>query len=138
MPRDRRRGAASTDPEYATAQARSKNRDALNVEIERYLAGGTSAEWVERLNAAEVPCGPIYAINEIFADPQVKHLDMVQDIETPDKRGTLHMVGQPVTLSRTPSRLVAAAARARRAHRGGAARVRLLGCRDRRACARPR
>ena len=94
------------DPRYATAAARSKNRDALNAEIETYLAGGTCAEWVERINAAEVPCGPIYAIDQIYADPQVKHLRMVEDIETPDARGVLHFVGQPVTLKRTPSRLV--------------------------------
>jgi crotonobetainyl-CoA:carnitine CoA-transferase CaiB-like acyl-CoA transferase len=54
-----------------------------------------------------VPCGPIYAINEIYSDPQVKHLRMVEDVETPDARGVLHLVGQPVTLARTPSRLVA-------------------------------
>jgi crotonobetainyl-CoA:carnitine CoA-transferase CaiB-like acyl-CoA transferase len=92
--------------DYATAASRRKNRDRLNAEIERYLADGTSAEWVERLNAAEVPCGPIYAINEIYDDPQVKHLQVVQDLETPDARGVLHLVGQPVTLARTPSRLV--------------------------------
>jgi len=93
-------------PEYATAAARRKNRDALNAEIERRLADGTSAEWVERINAAEVPCGPIYAIDEIYADPQVQHLEMVEDVATPDARGVLHLVGQPVTLGRTPSRLV--------------------------------
>jgi formyl-CoA transferase len=95
------------DPLYATSAVRRQNRDALNAEIERYLADGTSAEWVERINAAEVPCGPIYAINEIYADPQVKHLQMVQDVETPDERGVLHLVGQPMTLARAPSRLVA-------------------------------
>ena len=95
-------------PDYATASARSKNRNALNVEIERYLASGTSAEWVERMSAAEVPCGPIYAINEMFDDPQVQHLDVVGHIETSDERGTLHLLNQPVKLSRTPSRLVAA------------------------------
>jgi crotonobetainyl-CoA:carnitine CoA-transferase CaiB-like acyl-CoA transferase len=95
-------------PDYATAAARSKNRNALNVEIERYLANGTSAEWVKRMSAAEVPCGPIYAVNEVFDDPQVAHLDVVGHIETSDARGTLHLLNQPVTLSRTPSRLVAA------------------------------
>src|ERR1700686_3456325 len=59
-------------PEYASAQTRSKNRDALNAELDRYLAARTSAEWVERLNAAGVPCGPIYAIDQVFADPQVE------------------------------------------------------------------
>ncbi len=99
--------ALMKDPLYATSAVRRQNRDALNAEIEGYLADGTSAEWVERINAAEVPCGPIYAINEIYADPQVKHLQMVQDVETPDARGVLHLVGQPMTLARTPSRLVA-------------------------------
>ena len=94
-------------PEYATSAARRQNRDALNAEIESYLADGTSAEWVERINAAEVPCGPIYAIDQIYADPQVKHLRIVQDVETADERGVLHLVGQPMTLARTPSRLVA-------------------------------
>jgi formyl-CoA transferase len=93
--------------EYATAAARRQNRDALNAEIGSYLGDRTCAEWVERINAAEVPCGPIYAIDEIYADPQVGHLAMVQDVETPDERGVLHLVGQPVTLARTPSRLVA-------------------------------
>ena len=94
-------------PEYATSAARLQHRDALNAEIESYLADGTSAEWVERINAAEVPCGPIYAIDQIYADPQVKHLQIVQDVETADERGVLHLVGQPMTLARTPSRLVA-------------------------------
>jgi crotonobetainyl-CoA:carnitine CoA-transferase CaiB-like acyl-CoA transferase len=93
-------------PEYAKAAGRSKNRDALNAEIETYLADGTCAEWVERLNAAGVPCGPIYSIDQVFSDPQVKHLRVVEDIETADARGVLHLPGQPVRLSRTPSRLV--------------------------------
>jgi formyl-CoA transferase len=96
------------NPDYATAAARSKNRDALNVEIARHLADRTSAEWVDRLNTAGVPCGPIFTIDKVFADPQVQHLGMVQSIDTGDDRGTLHVVGQPVALGRTPSQLVAA------------------------------
>jgi formyl-CoA transferase len=99
--------ALVSHPDYATAAARSKNRDALSVEIEKCLASGTSAEWVERLNEAEVPCGPIYSIDQIYSDPQVEHLQMVQDLPTPDARGVLHLVGQPVALGRTPSKLVA-------------------------------
>jgi crotonobetainyl-CoA:carnitine CoA-transferase CaiB-like acyl-CoA transferase len=94
-------------PEYATAAARSQNRDALNAELERHLQTRTSAEWLERLNDAGVPAGPIHAIDKVFADPQVQHLGIVQEIETPD-RGTLRVVAQPVTLERTPSELVAA------------------------------
>ncbi|MGB5185423.1 MAG: CoA transferase [Xanthobacteraceae bacterium] len=91
-------------PEYKTAEARSKNRDALSPEIDKYLAAATSAEWVERLNKAGVPSGPIYAIDQVFADPQVKHLGIVQSVIMKDK-SKMRLLGQPVGLSRTPSRL---------------------------------
>jgi TatD DNase family protein len=74
----------------------------------RCLADRTSAEWIERLNAAGVPCGMINTIDKVFADPQVAHLGIVQDIDTGDARGNLKVVGQPVSLGRTPSRLAAA------------------------------
>ena len=93
-------------PEYQTAATRSKNRDALNAEIDTYTAGRTSAEWVERFNKAGVPCGPIYAIDQMFADPQVEHIGIAQSVAKKDK-SKMRLVGQPVTLSRTPSRLVA-------------------------------
>jgi crotonobetainyl-CoA:carnitine CoA-transferase CaiB-like acyl-CoA transferase len=93
-------------PDYASSAARSRNRDALNAAIEQRLIARTSAEWIERLNAAGVPCGPINAIDQTFADPQVQHLGVVQTVETAD-RGSLPMVGQPMSLSRTPSRLAA-------------------------------
>jgi formyl-CoA transferase len=91
-------------PDYASARARSENRDALTRDIERHLAAADSRSWVERLNAAGVPCGPIYSIDQVFADPQVEHLGIVQQVASP-VRGTLNVVGQPVTLSRTPSRI---------------------------------
>lgn len=95
-----------TDPAYATASARSKNRDALNAAIEARTVTQTTAEWVDQLNGAGVPCGPIYSIDQTFADPQVKHLRMAQPVETGDGR-EFELVAQPVTLSRTPSRIAA-------------------------------
>jgi formyl-CoA transferase len=92
-------------PEYQNGAARSKNRDVLNAEIDKYLAGRTSADWVERLNNAGVPCGPIYAIDEMFADPQVEYLGIAQSVTRKDK-SKMRLVGQPMTLSRTPSKLV--------------------------------
>jgi formyl-CoA transferase len=89
------------DPAYANAAARSANRDRLNAEIERRLAGRTSREWIDRFNEAGVPSGPIYAIDEVFADPQVEHLGIAQPL------GGTRVVGQPVELSRTPSRAAA-------------------------------
>jgi len=91
-------------PEYKTSEARSKNRDALGAEIDNYLAARTSADWVERLNKASVPCGPIYSIDRVFADPQVQHLGIVQGVTMTDN-SKMRLIGQPVGLSRTPSRL---------------------------------
>jgi crotonobetainyl-CoA:carnitine CoA-transferase CaiB-like acyl-CoA transferase len=93
-------------PDYASAANRSKNRDALNAEIDQSMVKRTSADWVERFNKAGVPCGPIYAIDQVFADPQVKHVGMAQPVKTRDKTA-MTLVGQPVSLSRTPSQLVA-------------------------------
>jgi formyl-CoA transferase len=96
------------NPDYKTGALRSKNRKAVNAEIDTYLTGKTSAEWVDILNKAGVPCGPIYSVDQTFADPQVRHLQMDWAIDTGDDRGTLHVVGEPMTLSRTPTRLAAA------------------------------
>jgi formyl-CoA transferase len=92
-------------PEYQSSASRSQNRKALNAEIDEFTATRTSADWVERFNKAGVPCGPIYSIDQVYADPQVEHLGMAQPVKLKDK--TIRMAGQPMALSRTPSRLVA-------------------------------
>ena len=92
------------NPDYATGRARSANRDALNAEIEQRLGGVTSADLIDRLNKAGVPCGPIYAIDEVFADPQVQHLGIAQEVTKRDGK-SMRVVGQPFKLSRTPSRM---------------------------------
>jgi len=94
------------NPDYATAPARSKNRDALNAEIGRHTATKSTEHWVTELNAAGVPCGPIYAIDQMFEDPQVKHLGMAQKVPSDDGRD-ITLVGQPFKLSRTPSKMAA-------------------------------
>ena len=93
-------------PDYATAPARSKNRNALNAEIEKRTVTKSTETWVRELNDAGVPCGPIYAIDQMFEDAQVKHLGIAQDVPNDEDRH-IRLVGQPVTLSRTPSRMVA-------------------------------
>ncbi len=92
--------------EYKTSAARSKNRDKLNAEIDQALARGTSAEWIAALNKAGVPCGPINTIDAVFADPQVRHLGMARDVKAKDGHA-FQVVGQPISLSRTPSQIVA-------------------------------
>src|SRR5271163_587089 len=91
-------------PDYKTGRARSDNRKALNAAIEAITKNHSSAEWIDRLNKAGVPSGPIYKMDEVFADPQVKHLGIAQKVHH-KQLGDIELVGQAVTLSRTPSRL---------------------------------
>ncbi|MBM3534545.1 MAG: CoA transferase [Alphaproteobacteria bacterium] len=92
-----------TNKDYATATERSKNRHALNAEIERRLQDEDSDSIIERLNVAGVPCGRINNIDEVFADPQVRHLEPYDEIDA--KKGPkTKFLAQPVRLSRTPSK----------------------------------
>jgi crotonobetainyl-CoA:carnitine CoA-transferase CaiB-like acyl-CoA transferase len=94
------------DERYATSASRSTHRDALNAALEETTRSNTTAHWVAALNAAGVPSGPIYKVDEMFADPQVQHLGIAQKLNG-GNRGEVAYVGQPITLSRTPSAIVA-------------------------------
>jgi formyl-CoA transferase len=97
------------DPRFATGADRSRHRDVLNALIEEKLRDVTMAEAVERLNQAGVAAGPIYRIDQTFADPHVQQLThLVQEVESP-KLGRLKLLGIPYTLSRTPGQVVSAA-----------------------------
>jgi formyl-CoA transferase len=85
------------DERFATGRARHANKAALNAELGRFVARRTVAEWVEDLNAAGIPCGPVYAIDAMFADPQVEHLGMARTIHD-DDQGDITLVGQGFTL----------------------------------------
>ena len=97
-----------THPDYSDFRARHKNRVALVKLLEEKTRQRTSAEWVEALNKAGVPCGPIYRMNEVFADPQVKHLGMAKPVKHP-VMGDIEIVNQGVRLSRTPYEVRSAA-----------------------------
>ena len=92
------------NPAYAEPADRSSNRDALNAELAAILRRGSSAHWIELLNQAGVPCGPINTIDQVFADPQVRHLGLAQGVRS-HERGDVELVGQPIIMSRTPSRI---------------------------------
>jgi crotonobetainyl-CoA:carnitine CoA-transferase CaiB-like acyl-CoA transferase len=62
------------DPEFSIEQLRVKNRERLNDEIQTLLATNTVSHWVEALNRAGVPCGPVYSVPQMFDDPQVQQL----------------------------------------------------------------
>jgi crotonobetainyl-CoA:carnitine CoA-transferase CaiB-like acyl-CoA transferase len=66
-----------------------------------------SAQWLELLEQQGVPAGPIYNLDEVFADPQVRHLGIAVPLHHP-KRGDIRVVGQPINLSRTAARVVSA------------------------------
>ena len=94
----------ASSPDYATAELRSQNRAALNAAIAERTKAFDSASLVARLNEAGVPCGPIYTMDQVFADPQVQHLGLAAAV--PDGQGgSRTLVASPVTLSRTPSRM---------------------------------
>jgi formyl-CoA transferase len=93
--------AIAKDERFKTAAGRLENRDALNTALQEHLDVRSSAEWVEMLNDAGVPCGPIYSIDQVFADPQVQHLEMIRRVSNP-AIGEFDIVGNCVHLSADP------------------------------------
>ena len=87
---------------------RSVNRDWLNAEIEKRLVHDTSDYWIDKLNAEGVACGRINNVKEVFEEPQVKHLGILKKV-TSAHLGEQVLMGQPVTLARTPSTIARAA-----------------------------
>ena len=93
-----------TDERFRSPGVRSKNRDAMNAEIEAITVGRSSEAWIKAFNDAGVPAGYIYSIDEVFNDPQVKHLQMASPVHHPEL-GDISLVAQPVTLSDAPFRI---------------------------------
>jgi formyl-CoA transferase len=85
------------DPRFATNQARMANRDALEDVMNAVLKTKTTDDWVEVLEAAGVPCGPVYDYAQMFADPQVRHRGLVQYASDPELGEVPHI--------RTPVRI---------------------------------
>jgi crotonobetainyl-CoA:carnitine CoA-transferase CaiB-like acyl-CoA transferase len=92
------------DPRFDSPAKRSANRAELNALIAERLRTRTTAEWVEALNEAGVPCGPVYRMDEVFADPQVEHLAMTEPVQHPALgrleilRNAVRMTGAPATV----------------------------------------
>ncbi len=94
------------DERFADQYKRDENREALSAAIAEVAKTWTSSELVENLVEAGVPSGPANRIDEVFADPQVKHLGIAENIETLPF-GPTRLVGQPYALTRTPARMAA-------------------------------
>src|SRR3954447_95175 len=92
------------DDRFKTGELRAKNRTALNALMNEELAKRTSADWIEALNKIGVPTGPIYKMDQVFADPQVQHLQAAAEVNHP-RLGKFKILNQAIKLSRTPASL---------------------------------
>ena len=92
------------DQRFTDGAARSDHRDALNAAIENRTQTYTSEDLIDLLNTAGVPCGPIYSVDKVFQDAQVRHLGMAQPVHHPEL-GDVELVAQPFTLSRHGNKL---------------------------------
>jgi crotonobetainyl-CoA:carnitine CoA-transferase CaiB-like acyl-CoA transferase len=95
-------GALLDDERFASDDARKANRAEFNAECEARLAELSMEECVERLVALDIPVGPVYSVDQVFADPQVEHLALYET--RPDADGaTVALLRHPVTFSETPA-----------------------------------
>jgi crotonobetainyl-CoA:carnitine CoA-transferase CaiB-like acyl-CoA transferase len=95
-------GRLAADPRFATNDARVRNRDELRPLVADRFRGGISAEWLARLEAAEVPCGPVNDVLAAFEQPQARAREMDQTIDHP-ALGPIRQVGVPFKLSASPA-----------------------------------
>ncbi len=93
------------DGRFQKNNDRVKNRSELNPLIEGAFARKTQKEWVDALNEAGIPCGPIYTLDQVFQDPQVLHQKMYLEMDHP-KAGKIPMTGLPVQLSENPPEVI--------------------------------
>jgi crotonobetainyl-CoA:carnitine CoA-transferase CaiB-like acyl-CoA transferase len=99
-----------SDSRFCDRASRTKNYDSLEAIMAEAFRERDRDEWLSRLRAEDVPCGPIFDLAEVFADPQVGFLGLKRELPHP-RRGTVVVVGSPVRLSETPVHIVRAAPR---------------------------
>jgi crotonobetainyl-CoA:carnitine CoA-transferase CaiB-like acyl-CoA transferase len=88
----------ATDPRFTTTVLRGRNKQALNELIATALRARTTREWFEIIVAAGLPCGPVYSIKDVFADPQVQALRIARSVEHP-RLGNIDLVAQPCEMT---------------------------------------
>lgn len=89
-----------SDPRFATNPDRVRNREELARTLEEHFAARPAKHWVETIDRAGIPSGPIYSLSEVFRDPQVLYRKMVEEIQHP-KVGRIRVVGTPIKMSQT-------------------------------------
>jgi CoA:oxalate CoA-transferase len=90
-----------TDERFANNAARTKNQKQLKAVLDGVFPSKTVGQWIEVLEAAGIPCGPINTVDRVLADPQVQARNMIVEVEHP-VAGNLKMPGLPIKLSETP------------------------------------
>jgi crotonobetainyl-CoA:carnitine CoA-transferase CaiB-like acyl-CoA transferase len=83
------------DERFKNRDGRRQNYEALEAMLAPVFAAKTRQEWLKQLEADDVPAAPLYNVAEVLADPQVKHLDLVEELTHP-QAGRLKFVGAPV------------------------------------------
>ena len=89
------------DNRFKQNSARVKNRDILVPRVAEIMKSKTTVDWLKELNQRGIPCGPINDIDQVFADPQVRHRGMKQMLSHP-LAGSVASVANPIRLSATP------------------------------------
>ncbi|HXG52301.1 MAG TPA: CoA transferase [candidate division Zixibacteria bacterium] len=92
------------DPRFRDRKGRIENHDALSEMLQEIFRGGRREDWLQKLQAADVPAAPLNTLDEVFADPQVREYGFPVEVEHP-RMGRVKMVGSAVDLSRTPPRI---------------------------------
>jgi crotonobetainyl-CoA:carnitine CoA-transferase CaiB-like acyl-CoA transferase len=92
------RETMAADPRFASSTLRGQNKAALNEQIADALRAKTTHEWFELLVAAGLPCGPVYSIKDVFADPQVEALRITRPVTHP-RLGEIDLIAQPCEMT---------------------------------------
>ncbi len=90
-------GELLEDPRYATFQSCYENRDSLRQTVAGIMLTRSSDEWIRICNENGIPCGPVHNIDAVFADPQVRHLRVTRQVQSP-QLGDLELLWQPITV----------------------------------------
>ncbi len=93
--------ATGNDPRFASNALRIANREACVAAITPAMTLKTTAEWIAALEPLGVPCGPVHRLDEVFANPQIRHRGLKVDVPHP-LSGTVPLVANPIKYSRTP------------------------------------
>ena len=96
------------DERFTTSWNRTLNYDDLNPIIEEGMRLKSTAQWLQELTEAQIPCGPVNNIADIVADEHTKARGMIIDVPHPES-GTVKMVNNPIRFSRTQAEITGAA-----------------------------